>query len=81
MMMATVVKCPTCQADVVWGEQSPHRPFCSKRCQLIDLGEWSEENNKISSKISASEELDEQAKQDMIEDIEAMLAKNDNFFH
>jgi len=80
MMMATVVKCPTCQADVVWGEQSPHRPFCSKRCQLIDLGEWSEENNKISSKISANEELDEQAKQNMIEDIEAMLAKNDDFF-
>ena len=36
----TVVKCPTCKTDVVWGEQSPYRPFCCKRCQLIDLGEW-----------------------------------------
>ncbi|WOC26858.1 DNA gyrase inhibitor YacG [Pseudoalteromonas sp. N1230-9] len=74
--MPTVVNCPTCKAKVVWSEQSPHRPFCSKRCQLIDLGEWSFENNKISSPISNANELN----QDMIEDIEAMLAKNDDSF-
>lgn len=78
--MTTVVKCPTCQVQVFWNAQSPHRPFCSKRCQLIDLGEWSEENNKISSQLNPSQELDEAAKQEMIEDIEAMLAKNDDFF-
>ncbi|MEC6815702.1 DNA gyrase inhibitor YacG [Photobacterium toruni] len=43
----TVVKCPTCKADVVWGEQSPYRPFCCKRCQLIDLGEWADEEKAI----------------------------------
>ena len=43
----TVVKCPTCQTDVVWGEQSQYRPFCCKRCQLIDLGEWAEEEKAI----------------------------------
>ncbi|PSW18511.1 DNA gyrase inhibitor YacG [Photobacterium sanctipauli] len=43
----TIVKCPTCQAEVEWGEQSPFRPFCSKRCQLIDLGEWAEEEKAI----------------------------------
>ncbi|WP_407333228.1 DNA gyrase inhibitor YacG [Enterovibrio sp. 27052020O] len=32
---------------VVWGEVSPYRPFCSKRCQLIDLGEWAEEEKRI----------------------------------
>ncbi|MGO2462878.1 MAG: DNA gyrase inhibitor YacG, partial [Serratia proteamaculans] len=41
--MTTVVKCPTCGKGVVWGEVSPFRPFCSKRCQLIDLGEWADE--------------------------------------
>ncbi len=32
------VNCPTCNKPVIWNEQSPYRPFCSKRCQLIDLG-------------------------------------------
>ena len=63
--MTTVVKCPTCQVQVFWNTQSPHRPFCSKRCQLIDLGEWSEENNKISSQLTPSQELNEAAKQEM----------------
>ncbi|MCD9466336.1 DNA gyrase inhibitor YacG [Photobacterium iliopiscarium] len=43
----TVVKCPTCKTDVVWGEQSLYRPFCCKRCQLIDLGEWADEEKAI----------------------------------
>ncbi|WP_305841405.1 DNA gyrase inhibitor YacG [Photobacterium leiognathi] len=43
----TIVKCPTCKTDVVWGEQSPFRPFCCKRCQLIDLGEWADEEKSI----------------------------------
>ncbi len=38
--MPPVVKCPTCSTPVPWEERSPWRPFCSKRCQLIDLGEW-----------------------------------------
>lgn len=25
----------------------PNRPFCSKRCQLIDLGEWAAESHRI----------------------------------
>lgn len=41
------VKCPTCQTAVIWSEQSPHRPFCSERCKLIDLGEWASENHRI----------------------------------
>ncbi|MGO1247453.1 MAG: DNA gyrase inhibitor YacG [Oceanisphaera sp.] len=41
------VSCPTCNTSVQWGEQSPFRPFCSKRCQLIDLGEWADEEKRI----------------------------------
>lgn len=43
------VKCPTCHQAVEWSEESPYRPFCSKRCQLIDLGSWSSEENRIPS--------------------------------
>ena len=38
MSETITVNCPTCGKTVVWGEISPFRPFCSKRCQLIDLG-------------------------------------------
>ncbi|SQC39246.1 zinc-binding protein [Klebsiella pneumoniae] len=49
MSEETIVNCPTCGKTVVWGEQSPFRPFCSKRCQLIDLGEWAAEEKRIPS--------------------------------
>jgi uncharacterized protein len=46
--MTLVVKCPTCRKEVQW-QDNPHRPFCSDRCQLIDLGAWTEERYKIPS--------------------------------
>lgn len=42
-----IVNCPGCGKSVVWNENSPFRPFCSKRCQLIDLGEWAAEEKVI----------------------------------
>lgn len=41
------VNCPTCQKMIEWDETNPYRPFCSKRCQLIDLGEWANESHRI----------------------------------
>lgn len=41
------VACPICKKPVIWSPQSPYRPFCSKRCQLIDLGEWADEEKAI----------------------------------
>ncbi|MGB0898968.1 MAG: DNA gyrase inhibitor YacG [Psychrobium sp.] len=43
----TVVNCPTCEKKVTWSPESQFRPFCSKRCKLIDLGEWASESNTI----------------------------------
>ncbi|KJY97818.1 MULTISPECIES: DNA gyrase inhibitor YacG [Pseudoalteromonas] len=76
--MPTIVKCPTCEKQVTWSAQSPYRPFCSKRCQLIDLGEWSSENNKISTAMNGDSEGVDKA--EFIEEIEAMLAQNDDSF-
>lgn len=39
----TVVKCPQCGSPVEWSDKSPFRPFCSKKCQMIDFGEWANE--------------------------------------
>ncbi len=55
----TTVKCPNCRKDVVWSADSEARPFCSKRCRLIDLGEWFNESNRI-----AGEDADPGATED-----------------
>lgn len=49
------VNCPICQKVVTWNESSPFRPFCSKRCQLIDLGEWAAEEKRIESQGDISD--------------------------
>ncbi|EIS7278737.1 DNA gyrase inhibitor YacG [Salmonella enterica subsp. enterica serovar Kentucky] len=58
MSDVTVVNCPTCGKPVVWGEINPFRPFCSKRCQLIDLGEWAAEEKRIASSGDQSDSDD-----------------------
>nr|WP_278428426.1 DNA gyrase inhibitor YacG [Pantoea dispersa] len=52
------VPCPNCGKAVMWDELSPWRPFCSKRCQLIDLGEWAAEEKRISSSGDMTESDD-----------------------
>lgn len=43
------VNCPTCQTQVEWKETAKFRPFCSERCQQIDLGAWSAEEYRIAA--------------------------------
>jgi endogenous inhibitor of DNA gyrase (YacG/DUF329 family) len=40
------------------GRAEPFRPFCSKRCQLIDLGEWAAEEKRIPSASDLSDSDD-----------------------
>lgn len=54
----TVVNCPTCNKQVIWDELSTWRPFCSQRCQLIDLGEWAAEEKRIPSSGDLNESDD-----------------------
>lgn len=44
--MPRLVPCPTCRTKTAW-EDNPHRPFCSRRCYLIDLGAWTDERYRI----------------------------------
>ena len=32
-------RCPLCHRETSW-DDNPWRPFCSERCQMIDLGHW-----------------------------------------
>jgi endogenous inhibitor of DNA gyrase (YacG/DUF329 family) len=40
---ARTVVCPRCAGPSLYVAQNPYRPFCSARCQGIDLGAWSSE--------------------------------------
>lgn len=42
-----IVACPTCKKSLAWKAENTFRPFCSKRCKLIDLGEWASESHRI----------------------------------
>lgn len=43
--MLLKAKCPICRKPTLQGEE--YFPFCSERCQLIDLGNWSSEEYRI----------------------------------
>jgi len=45
--MPDTVPCPNCRQPATWSEANPYRPFCSKRCKLIDLGDWVEQRHGI----------------------------------
>ncbi|MHA7835814.1 MAG: DNA gyrase inhibitor YacG [Algiphilus sp.] len=39
--------CPHCGGAAELGAGNPWRPFCSRRCKLIDLGDWLTEKHVI----------------------------------
>ena len=59
--MKKKVKCPQCKTSVEWSTDNLFRPFCSKRCHLLDLGAWASERNRIagSSLFDSEEDLEE----------------------
>ncbi|MCG7598945.1 DNA gyrase inhibitor YacG [Halomonas sp. McH1-25] len=49
------VACPQCRTKVVWSMDNPYRPFCSKRCRLLDLGAWADESHRIAGEPAMDE--------------------------
>lgn len=71
-----IVNCPTCKNQLEWSDKNPYKPFCSKRCKLIDLGEWASESHVIKG---------ENLKQELVSQIDEFeldeqLGSEDNFF-
>jgi endogenous inhibitor of DNA gyrase (YacG/DUF329 family) len=59
--MIKKIKCPMCEKKVQFDDKEklpPNFPFCSKRCKLIDLGKWLNEEYTISDPIT-EESLEE----------------------
>jgi uncharacterized protein len=49
-------QCPHCTRQVTWPD-TPTYPFCSERCQLIDLGAWASGAYSIPCEPLDEEEL------------------------
>jgi endogenous inhibitor of DNA gyrase (YacG/DUF329 family) len=55
------VNCPTCRKVVAWTESEQYRPFCSRKCQLIDFGEWAAERHAIAADTPPDADADADA--------------------
>ena len=55
--------CPGCGRAFRPVPASPWRPFCSERCQLIDLGGWLTERHAISGETAAPDDDSEPPEQ------------------
>jgi len=65
-------RCPVCRKviDAATREQGRREgfyPFCSRRCKLIDLGQWLDGNYRIVSKLKSEQEEGENAGQSEVD--------------
>jgi uncharacterized protein len=58
------VACPNCGAEVAWDSRNRHRPFCSERCKLMDLGQWAAERYRVAGEATNQEPADTQSGKD-----------------
>jgi uncharacterized protein len=63
----TPMKCSTCGRKFFL-QQSPTPPFCSERCQLIDLGKWLNEDIGVPFEGDPTDELIEYRDDDRDDD-------------
>ena len=49
------IQCPICKKLTTW-EENPHRPFCSDKCKLRDLGNWASGSYRIEGEEHVPEE-------------------------
>jgi endogenous inhibitor of DNA gyrase (YacG/DUF329 family) len=41
------MRCPICKREIEQSVANRFRPFCSERCQLVDLGLWAGESYRV----------------------------------
>lgn len=56
--------CPICGESVRLREENKSYPFCSRRCQLIDLGHWLNEDYRIPGEPAEDEDGSEGRNED-----------------
>ena len=67
------IRCPSCGKQDEVASDFRWRPFCSRRCKMVDLGNWLDEVYKISRPLGASDfEEDPGLFQRLVEDREVV---------
>lgn len=56
-LFMAMIKCPSCGREVEY-EGNKFRPFCSERCNLIDLGAWIDEEYAVAAENEPVSEED-----------------------
>jgi len=56
--MSKINICPTCKKESDFSSSNIYRPFCSKRCKLVDLGQWINGTYSISDNSSNADNID-----------------------
>ncbi len=51
--MSGASKCPSCRKTAAKGDNKVF-PFCSERCQLVDLGKWLNEEYRVPGEADES---------------------------
>jgi endogenous inhibitor of DNA gyrase (YacG/DUF329 family) len=41
------MRCPICKQPAEMTPANRFRPFCSERCQMVDLGKWAGEDYRV----------------------------------
>lgn len=55
------IQCPSCGAKRDVEDGYTWRPFCSRRCKMVDLGNWLGEVYKFSRPLGLDDVSDDQA--------------------
>jgi endogenous inhibitor of DNA gyrase (YacG/DUF329 family) len=50
-----MTNCPRCEKISDLSDKNKNKPFCSKKCKLIDFGLWANEDNFISRPIQSED--------------------------
>ncbi|MGH1348273.1 MAG: DNA gyrase inhibitor YacG [Nannocystales bacterium] len=53
-------KCPTCGSSFEFDPASKWRPFCTRRCKLVDLGNWMDGVYRISRPLGMEDLEDDE---------------------
>ncbi len=56
------VPCPKCGNPADWYD-NPYRPFCSERCQILDLGAWAAGEYRVAGEFSSEGDEQEEVSQ------------------